>query len=608
MVSQGRAEDDSARHRIGFFSAWCCVFFIVVTHLVPAPVSAARLFDYTQGAFTLSGGLGLRYEDYDYTTGGVTSYSRRALEQELRIGSTGFVWDPRLLLFDAGVTLRNRNTDYMSGDSGIDTVGYRLTTTWFRERNPFVLYARKNTNNYLPRRGPAYEFTTTNYGFRWRFAPRFLGMVRFGYDRGHTKSDSISAVPRNEYKDSFNIDGKRTFGKVYKTHSIFNYGYRYDNSEDDAAGRSYRQQYWYLQDTTRFSDDVNLRAGFTYYDRSDKLENGLNGNANEIDSSHANLNVGLNVTASEQLNHYYNLGIAFNDVNGSEINSYNVVAGMNYRFAPYWGSNAALKLIGTSSDGSNSGSRDRTAYGVDSGVTYARSYDRVSARAGYGLGLEIPQSSGYSEDNIVSHSLNAGYSGRWSPLYTDSLNYRLNYQTGSRYESANRTRIEHNLNYSVNSRLSGGDTIRTVLNYRDWQETSSGPGGLDNGNRTIRGDITWNHRFWMHHTLVMSAGIGDTSSGSGNGAANYSFWYSQARLAMKPWRRLRFTAMARYEDRSGDTSNLGPRLTLETNLNYIIAKWQARLQYRYHDADYEAGAYDDSWLTLYLTRQFGIRF
>ncbi len=608
MVSQGRAEDDAARHRIGFFSAWCCVFFIVVTHLVPAPVSAARLFDYTQRAFTLSGGLGLRYEDYDYSTGGVTSYSRRALEQELRVGSTGFVWDPRLLLFDAGVTLRNRNTDYMSGDSGIDTVGYRLTTTWFRERNPFVLYARKNTNNYSPRRGPAYEFTTTNYGFRWRFAPRFLGMVRFGYDRGHTKSDSISAVPRNEYKDSFNIDGKRTFGKVYKTHSIFNYGYRYDNSEDNAAGRSYRQQYWYLQDTTRFSDDVNLRAGFTYYDRSDKLENGLNGNANEIDSSHANLNVGLNVTASEQLNHYYNLGIAFNDVNGSEINSYNVVAGMNYRFAPYWGSNAALKLIGTSSDGSNSGSRDRTAYGVDSGVTYTRSYGRISARAGYGLGLEIPQSSGYSEDNIVSHSLNAGYSGRWSPLYTDSLNYRLNYQTGSRYESADRTRVEHNLNYSVNSRLSGGDTIRTVLNYRDWQETSSGPGGLDNGNRTIRGDITWNHRFWMNHTLVMSAGIGDTSSGSGNGAANYSFWYSQARLAMKPWRRLRFTAMARYEDRSGDTSNLGPRLTLETNLNYIIAKWQARLQYRYHDADYEAGAYDDSWLTLYLTRQFGIRF
>ncbi len=607
MVSQGRMLGKTGKYRVGFLGTWCCVL-IGVAHLMPAPVLAARLFDYTHRAFTLSGGLGLRYEDYDYSSGGVTSYSRRTLEEEVRLGSTGFVWDPRLLLFDAGVTLRNRSTDYMSGDSDIDTVGYRLTTTWFRERNPFVLYARKNANSYSPRTGPAYEFTTSNYGFRWRFAPRLLGMVRFGYDRGHTKSDNISSIPLDEYKDSFNIDGKRTFGKVYKTHSIFNYGYRYDNSEDDAAGRSYRQQYWYLQDSTRFSDDVNLRAGFTYYDRSDKLVNGLNGNANEIDSSHANLNVGLNVTATEQLSHYYNLGVAFNDVNGSGINSYNVAAGVNYRFAPYWSGRGALRLIGTSYDGSSPNVHDRTAYGADAGVTYARSYGRTSARAGYDLGLEIPQSNGYNEDTIVNHSLNAGYSGRWSPLYNDSLNYRLNYQTGSRYESADRKRIEHNLNYSVNSRLSGGDSVRTVLNYRNWQETSSGAGGLDNSNRTVRGDVTWNHRFWMRHTLVMSAGIGDTSSGSGNGAADYSFWYSQARLAMRPWRRLRFTAMARYENRSGDTSNLGPRLTLETNLNYTLAKWQARLQYRYHDADYEAGAYEDSWLTLYLTRNFGIRF
>ncbi len=594
-------------NRTAFWYAGCCVL-VIVACLAPPSAMAARLFDYTQRAFTLSGGLGLRYEDYDYSSRGRTSYSRRTLEEELRIGSTGFVWDPRLLLFDAGVTLRNRNTDYNSGDSDIDTVNYNITTTWFRERNPFILYARKNTNTYSPVSGAAYEFTTSNYGFRWRFAPPLFGMVRFGYDRGHTQSDNTSAVPLDEYKDSFNIEGKRTFGKVYDTYSVFNYGYRYDNSEDDAAGRSYRQQYWYMRDSTRFSDNVSLQAGFTYYDRSDKLSGGVNGNANEIDSSHANLNVGLNVTASEQLTHYYNLGIAFNDVNDSEISNYNIAAGMNYRFASYWSSRGSLRFIGTSSDNGSSTVYDRTAWGTDAGVSYRRSYGHISAQAGYDLGLEIPQSSGYNEDTIISHALDAGYSGRWSPLYNDSLNYRLSYQSGSRYESADRERVEHNLNYSVHTRLSGGDSIRTVLNYRDWQETSSGSGGLDNSNRTVRGGITWNHRFWMRHTLVMSAGIGDTSSGSGNGKADYSFWYSQARLAMRPWRRLKFTAMARYEDRSGDTSNIGPKLTLETNLNYTLAKWQARLQYRYHDADYETGAYGDSWLTLYLTRNFGIRF
>ena len=147
MNGHGVTSGKVTRYRARFFCAWCCAF-VVFTHSLPAPVSAARLFDYTHRAFTLSGGLGLRYEDYDYSSGGVTSYSRRTLEEELRIGSTGFVWDPRFLLFDAGVTLRNRSTDYMSGDSDIDTVGYRLTTTWFRERNPFVLYARKNTNSY----------------------------------------------------------------------------------------------------------------------------------------------------------------------------------------------------------------------------------------------------------------------------------------------------------------------------------------------------------------------------------------------------------------------------------------------------------------------------
>jgi len=610
MTRLGRGLECSAWRWIKAGSIWCWAV-LVVTHAAPAPVLAARLFDYTHRAFTLSGGLGLRYEDYDYKTGSSTAYSRRTLEEQLKLGSTGFVWDPRFLLFDAGVTLRNRSTDYYNGNSDIDTTGYRLTTTWFRERNPFILYARKRTNSYSPVSGPSYEFTNTNYGFRWRVAPRFLGMVRFGYNRGHTKSDNTRSIPLDEYVDSFNVDGKRSFGKVYRTHSVFNYGYRYYNSEDDAAGRSYRQSYWYMQDSTRFSDKVNLRAGFTYYDRSDKLAAALSGIGNQVDSSYANLNVGLNVISSEQLSHYYTLAAVFNTVNDSRINSYNAVAGLNYRFARYWSSKGAVRLIGTTYDGSSGSSQtisDRTAYGVDGGIAYARSYGRTSARAGYDLGAEVPRSSGHSQDTIITHSLNAGYSGRWSPLYNDSLNYRLNYQAGSRYERADRTRIEHNLNYSVNSQLSGGDVVRTVLNYRDWHETSSGPNGLDNSNRTFRGDVTWNHRFRIRHSLAMSAGAGNTASGSGNGTANYSFWYSQARLAMRPWRRVGFTAVARYEDRSGNTSNLGPRLTLETNLNYSIAKWQARLQYRYHDADYKAGAYKNSWLTLYVTRNFGIRF
>ncbi len=594
------------------FCAGNCVLLAVIACLFSSPVSGARLYDYTHRAFTLSGGLGLRYEDYvyDYDTTGKDGYSRQTLEEELRVAGTGFVWDPRFLLFDAGVTLRNRDTDYNRGDSEIDTAGYHLITTWFREKNPFVLFARKNTNNYSPQSGPAYKFTTSNYGFRWRFAPPVLGAVRLGYEKGHTKSDNFSVLRMDEQKDSFFVNGKRTFGKVYETHSVFNYGYRYDDSVDDASGRSYRQQYWHLQDSTRFSDNVNLRAGFTYYDRSDELIAQSSGNTNEIDSSHANLNVGLNVTASEKLGHFYDLAVAFNDVNDSEINSYNIAAGANYRVSPNWSSKGVLRFIATSNDtgGAGSSGYDRTAWGADAGVSYTRTQGILSTRAGYDLGLEIPQASDYSEDTIVNHSLSAGYTGRWSPVFSDALNYRLNYQTGSRYESADRKRTEHNLNYTISSRLSGGDSIRTVLNYRDWEESSRGPAGLDNSQRTLRGDVTWNHRFWMRHTLVMSVGAGDTSSGSGNGNADYSFWYSQARVVMTPWRRLKFTAMARYEERSGETSNLGPKLTLETNLNYIIAKWRARLQYRYLDADYETAAYQNSWLTLYLTRDFGIRF
>ncbi len=585
---------------------WALFFLLQIVPITPA--LGARLFDYTHRAFTLSGGLGLRYEDYEYRTGGETSYSRRTLEEELRLGSTGFIWDPRFLLFDAGVTLRNRNTDYQSGESDIDTVDYRISTTWFRERNPFILYARKTTNTFTPAVGSPYEFITSNYGFRWRFAPPLLGTVNFGYDRGHSKSDSLATAPFDRYKDSFNIDGKRTFGKVYKIYSVVNYGYRYDDSEDDVAGRYYRQKYWYVQDNTRFSEKVNLRANFTYYDRSDRFDGVTNGGSRKLDSSHTNLNVGLNVSTSEKLSHYYNLGVTLNDVDDSSVDNYNLVAGMNYRFAPYWSSRGALRFISTSSSNGNSTVGDRTAYGVDAGVAYTRTYGDISARAGYDLGIEIPQSSDYDEDTIVSHSLGAGYTGRWSPLYMDSLNYRLNYQTGSRYESADRKRVEHNLNYIVNSRLSGTDSLRTVLNYRDWKETASGSSPLDNSNRTLRGDVTWNRRFWLRNTFTMSAGIGDTRSSSGGGVANYSFWYSQARVTMNPWRRTKLTAMARYEDRSGDTSNIGPKLTLEANLNYTLAKWQMRLQYLYHDANYEAGAYEDSWLTFYLTRNFGVRF
>ncbi len=578
--------------------------------LAPATAWSARLFDYTQRAFTLTGGLGLRFEDYDYRTSGMTNYSRRVLEEELRVGSSGFVWDPRFLLFDAKVTLRNRDTSYKKGDSGIDTTGYRITTTWFRDKNPFILYAHRNTNSYSPLSGAPYEFTTSNYGFRWRTSVPLFGMVRFGYDRGHTQSGNTITVPLNEYKDSFNLEGKRSFGKVYKIHSTVDYGYRYDNSEDDAAGRYYRQNYWYLRDNTRFSDKINLRAGLTYYDRFDRLDNGFNGNINEIDSSHANLNLGFSVNSSEKLSHYYNLGASFNQVNNSRTSDYNMTAGLNYRFAQYWSSRGALRLVGTTfnSNASSTNARDRAAWGMDGGVSYARTYGNKSARADYSLGLEVPQSGGYRQDTIVNHSINAGYSGRWSPIYSDSLSYRLNYRTGSRFESADREQMEHNLSYTVNSRLANGDSLRTALSYRDWRESSSGAAGLDNSNQTVRGDVTWNHRFGINHRISLSGGGGNTESGSRNRIANYSFWYSQARLAMTPWRRLRLAALARYEYRSGDTSNLGPRITLETNLNYSFVKWQARLQYRHHDADYETGAYEDSWLTLYLVRNFGIRF
>ncbi len=595
---------------VPLFFIWLALFVLMQMAVMPA--FGARLYDYTHRSFTLTGGLGLRYEDYDYRTSGSTSYSRRTLEEELRLGSSGFVWDPRFMLFDAGVTLRNRNTKYQSGDSDIDSVDYRLTTTWFRERNPFVLYARKITNTYTPTRGASYQFITSNYGFRWRFAPPLLGMVRFGYDRGHTKSDSLATAPFDRYKDSFNIDGKRTFGKVYKIHSIVNYGYRYDNSDDDVAGRYYLQKYWYVQDSTRFSDKVNLRAGFTYYDRSDRFDNlSAGGVSRDLKSRYSNLNMGLNVTSSEELSHYYNLGITFNDVDASSVDNYNLSAGVNYRFAPYWNGRGALRFISTSYDNANGGNAaipDRTAYGADAGVSYRRTYGKISAHTEYDLGFEIPQSSGNDQDTIITHSLGAGYSGRWSHRYMDSLNYRLSYQKGSRYQSVDRKRIEHNLNYVVSSQLSGVDTLRTVLNYRDWRETASAPSPLDNSNRTVRGDVTWNRRFWLQNTLVVSAGVGDTRSSSGGGVANYAFWYSQAQVTVNPWRRTKVTALARYENRSGDTSNLGPRLTLESNLSYTIAKWQMRLQYRYHDADYEAGTYQDSWLTFYLTRNFGMRF
>jgi hypothetical protein len=576
---------------------------------VPALQLSRTLSDYTQGRFAFYGSLGLMTEKYTYSSE-TTKEDRMRLQKRVDLNSRGFIWDPRFATFDGGVTLQSEDISASAGDTTLNTLGYRLNTTWLANRpHPLSLSASRTRNTVADFLTPSYDLTSTNLGVRWGLENKWLGQTRFFYDRSRSESDSIR-VPRSDLTQSYGLESQQKVRPRQWGESNLTLGYRRNEWDDYVFGNTQRQNYFYAYDRTLFGDRANLTANLTYYNRDDQWA--APGSAvNQVASNFLGFNSALTVEQTDKFRHFYNLGMSLNDVADTQSQSYSLLAGANYRFNERWQANGSLgwnsSSVSKPATDVNSLSQDYSKALANAGVQYSNLWGNLWVNGGYGVVTEWPQGdNNLNTTNTVTHVITAGYARRGSPLFLDFMDLRISTKSGQ--PSGN----EQNFRYGVNSQLSFQDALQGVVEYRHNYQRSPVVGVVDQPDLTVfiqesksaRLDLGWLHRFSTASSTSLSAGA--TKSESQGVSLDSS--YLQGRLNAQLRFNLQLTALARVEQIRGTTTLTGRKSTLESDLLYRFGKWQVSARYRLRDAQLQTAPFKEQSLIFYVRRDFGVSF
>lgn len=599
---QGRATSVIARpSTLAGVSA--LALLVLVSHDAFALKVSSSLSDFTKRRFGIYGAVSGQLENYDYRTDATTT-RRRNFQTKFDINMKGFAWDPRLLTFDAGLSLQNENIRSDNGDTRFNTVGYRLQTTWFAGRpNPLNVFANRSKTTVADYATPSYGLTTSTFGARWGLEDKWLGRTQFFLDRTRSESDNV-LVPRSDTNLNLGVEAKQKFRPKKWGESELSYGYRYTSWDDQAYGNRQRQNYFYGYDRTLFGEKVNLTANATYYNREDERTASVLGSGDAIKSDILNLSSALQVNESEVFQHHYSVGMGTSKVGETQSSSFNANAGANYKLSEQWRTNASVGWnMSKVSGASNSTFSNPSASGA---LLYTNIFDNLMVNGGYSLTLSRPQTTEGGSFNNMSHSANIGYSRRGNTLYADSLDLRTTIQTGQTRGN------EQNIRYGVNSQLSNNDTLQTVVEYRRYrQEFTTGTTIFGASTSTaldsnlLRFDANWMHNFGSTASTTVSAG---GTRGQTQGFAN-NLTYAQARMNARLPGNVQWTAMGRVETMAGGmSSTIGRKTTLESDLNYRIGKWQTMARYRLRDSRLESGSFREQSLLFFLKRDYAIAF
>lgn len=568
---------------------------------------------------SLSGSFGMEAEDYRYDMAAGTR-ERTRLRGRFDLTGRGYLWDPRFAVFDAGLTLQTETVNTkdagVNGETGLDTLGYRLSTTWFGNRpHPLVIYANSSQSTVADFWSPSYDLSTRSEGVRWGLDSIWAGRTSFYVD--HAVSESRSTiVPRSEENLSLGLDASRTVRAQQWGESALSYGYRYTAWDDKVYGSGHRQNYLYLNDRSLFGEKATLTANLTFYDRSDDWGSVLSG-AHGLDSQFLGFNSMLNVQQTEMLRHYYTLGFSMNDVGSSQSMTHNLSGGVTYRFSSTWQASGMLRMNTTRSEWADplSGatqSQDSKALSGSAAVTYSDTFGNYFVNGGYSLAAMQSDASatvaGLPDQQNLTHSVDLGYTRAGSPRYADSLQLRLSRTVGEPSGD------EANLRYNVTSTLSQQNLLQGVAEYRRyrqeyavWSALAVAPGAYHyamTDTQSARVELGWLYRFSQSGSVMLSVGATDgTSQG-----VSLDTRYVQVRGNTTLRGNLHWTALLRAEQVDGTAYIAGDKLTAESDLNYRIGKWQAIARYRYRDARQDFAPFKERSMTIVLKRDYDLRF
>ena len=575
----------------------CCMAGFLLAGVLPAKVYAASLFEYTQGRFSFTGHVGLRNEDRQYNINSSKSETK-SLRTQIQTNLKGFVWDPRFMVFNAGIGLMQQTIESGVGKSEPSTNQYSLYTTWFPKiRNPFILFLNHSTTEVSAYSAPTYHVTTENLGMRWGLQNRLFGLVRFTYDLRMATS-SGQQVDRDQTDHRIKVDAKRRFRSGRRDGSDVSYGYRYDNKNDRSAGRRSGEHHLYIKDRTTFANKMYLTADASYFNRTDDTRGG-SGSMQYLNASSR-----LNVDQRERLSYYYNLGINYADFDAGENRSISGGAGVRNDISDRWRTNASVTMIALSS--TTDGSEDSVRSIATGGVGYRRPLGTYNLSSNYSLGYDSVLS-GPSDGNIINHAFDIGVSQSAFSLWMDTINYSIGISDGGKRSSLSQSVI-----YRVVSNFSLRDSFRFTAEYRTLSSKNSRVDVSEKERETSnkRALMEWTHKFNVISSLNISINYAEsdnTTDGENRDRQTLS-GRMVYRTALFDMRNLRLIAKANYYDIQGDLGDSGERVTAELDLAYNIGRWRALFGYDYFSRKYQTQTYEEHRVTVEIKRLFGIRF
>ncbi|MFC1684883.1 hypothetical protein ACFL0R_05380 [Pseudomonadota bacterium] len=567
------------------------LFFLLLSS--QSGISHAALRHYTWGLFSLNGSVGLRFEDRERVDGGNQVNSTK-FKQEISLRNKGFIWDPRFLTLDLGLSFTHDNTTYdNSSETDSERINYSLGAVlfpkWRYPYRPLRFNAYRATTTQKNFGSPSYEQINSGLHINWGLFQKQLGRIRMNY-AFTTKEDDRSSADGGEIKHEFDVDGRKNFREGRWGKTLLNYGYTFNSNESDNGSSKSMQNSLYADERTDLGNNVTLNANARLILRNSESV-GVDNTSNVFSTS-----AGLGFQPTKDFRHNYRLAVSHSDNDGDVSTQYSGLARASYRreLNEHWEGTAfsSLNAYFRQQDADSSIFNSNASAG--GGLSYNQRFGVYQLLGGYSASLS--QSFGDASSlTRFSHSAFFGYSRR-QPLFSDRARIRV------RNTFAEETEYQATANYSISSQyrltemqsINGGVSIGASV-------TDDGQTGSASGSGNWRYDVSRSRKLLATGQYSVS----NNSNASGNKTRSIIRLRYSDRFFLS--RRLRFRGEVQRETQTrGEYEST--ELESKLSLDMTYGKFVGSASYEYSDMTRDGRDSTDQELILTIKRYFGIRY
>ncbi|MBM4135918.1 MAG: hypothetical protein FJ241_03710 [Nitrospira sp.] len=402
-----------------------CLFvlsFFFLLFITPDQVSAQQKAFYGR-KYHFSGLIELTYRDYSTKTihdGNKTESNWSAFEQRYKLGLSGFIYHPRLLLFSTSVSFINEEIkDDLSGRN--KGISYDLSASLLPQRPVSLnIFAMRATSRIEGWGASPYEVTSNTYGASLFVTQRKLPVTIISYNHWDYTQDrdqiekvtnifGQSVYQRKRVEEKIEFDGVdfRITGALKSPKLNYSLGgnfFEYSNPYRTYTGQNLRSTI-----DVHIKKDTTLSTYFHY---------------SNIDiSTLTNIGVLLKLSPLGRFHHSYGYDFLTSETGrGGITNFHNVTALWNYRFNTWFRGKADLRYRFGDRNGEHEELYD-TAMNLD----YKRPIKSLDFLSSYGFSYANKLNQG--DYKMVDHTFGLGLATRQLRAGKIYSNYNFSYKT-----------------------------------------------------------------------------------------------------------------------------------------------------------------------------------